>query len=233
MASTSDIINIDTFDNDVSTSGQQTAEVPKEPVVENRVTSFFSQTSQIPVSQRPPDNAYARYDISSWGYDRTFGHFLLDPALAQPSYHQPPYPVPHTSSPPWNSANSTPIPHAFSPPWDSPSSTPTSRTSTTPISRTTSTTPTPHASTTTPVRRDGNTAGVKRGGRTRIQGASQRGRNVTSSKVASSQSTPPTPDVSPISEREMSVENGRVKLETHVKKTQTRNMNKYEKLILI
>ena len=31
----------------------------------------------------------------------------------------------------------------------------------------------------------------------------------------------------------MSVENGGVKLETHVKKTQTRNMNKYVKLILI
>ena len=172
MASTSDIINIDAFDDDASASGQRTAEVPKEPVLESRVTSSFSQTSQIPASQRPSDNAYAGHDIFSWSYDCTFGHFPLDPALAQPSYHQPPYPVPHTSLPLWNSASSTPIPRAFSSPWDSPSSTPASRTSTTPIPYTTSTTPAPHASTTTLVRRDGNTAGVRRGGRTRVRGAS-------------------------------------------------------------
>ena len=50
MASTNDIINIDTFDDDTSASSQRTAKVPKEPVVEYRITNSFSQISQIPSS---------------------------------------------------------------------------------------------------------------------------------------------------------------------------------------
>ena len=47
MASISDIININTFDDDASASSQLTIEVLKELVVESGVTSSFSQTSQI------------------------------------------------------------------------------------------------------------------------------------------------------------------------------------------
>lgn len=75
MASTGGIINIDAFDDDASASGQQTAEVTKEPGAENGesqeseanlalYSSFFSQKT-VPTPQGPPNNTFAGRDISS------------------------------------------------------------------------------------------------------------------------------------------------------------------------
>ena len=184
MASASGHINIDDFDADASASGQRTAEVTKGlgESVENRASqkraansalyssSFSSQGNLIP--QGPSNNPVVGHASSLWGYDPTFGYYSLDPALSQPSYHQPPYklasqindtpfrpsPEPRFSSPPWESASPSPAPSA---------------------------TPAPHTSI-TPEVRDGNKAGTKRGGRTRIRGVSQRGRGRGATSRASS-----------------------------------------------
>lgn len=119
IASISDIINLDAFDNDISASSQQTAEVTKELGVKNRASqeseanlalysSSFSQRTVLTL-QGPSNNTFTERDIFFWGYDCTFGHFPLDSTLVQLSYHQPPYPA-HASLSPWYLTSSTPAP---------------------------------------------------------------------------------------------------------------------------
>lgn len=188
-------------------------------------SSFSSQGNLI--LQGPSNNPVVGHASSLWGYDPTFGHYSLDPALSQPSYHQPPYelasqtndtlfrpsPEPRFSSPPWESASPSPAPFA---------------------------TPAPHTSI-IPEVRDGSKAGTRRGGRTRIRGVSQRGRGRGANSKASSQSMTPAPKASLASEREIleGGAGGQGDLEIDgtgerpQKKARTRNINKYEKLFLI
>lgn len=201
MASASGHINIDDFDADVSASGQRTAEVTGGPgeSVENGASqertansasyssSFSSQGNLIP--QGPPNNPVVGHASSSWGYDPTFGHYSLDPALSQPSYHQPPYgPANQTNDTPFRPS---PQPRFSSPPWELPSASPAP-----------SATPAPRTSI-TPEVRDGSTAGTRRGGKTRVRGASQRGRGRGATSRAPSQSMTPAPEASPAPEREI------------------------------
>ena len=236
MASASGHINIDNFDADASASGQRTAEETRGGEVENGAsqdteanlasysTSFSSQENrQNP--QRPSNNPLVGSAASSWGYDPTFGHYPLDPALSQPSYHQPPY-GPAAGQTPFRLPSSQS--RYSSPPWESPSPSPAP-----------STQPAPRTSITPDERRDGTTAGTRRGGRTRVRGSSQRGRGRGATSRAASQSMTPAPEASPAPIRETSEGGGEGELETygpgerHQKKARIRNMNKHEKLVLI
>lgn len=63
MASASDIINIDIFDDNVATSSQQNSDVIKEPNAKIRAVNLFSQTAHISNLQTSLHNTFARRNI--------------------------------------------------------------------------------------------------------------------------------------------------------------------------
>lgn len=95
------IINLDSFNADATASGQPTAKVREEEVfgasqeaaASSASYSAFSSQSTTQTPQMPPNNTFIGHDIESlsWGYDPNFGHYPLDPALAQPVFHQMPH----------------------------------------------------------------------------------------------------------------------------------------------